>query len=324
MLASINDIDFSDIISQILAHVCQNEDPTPTLLREDLVPIGSGRNNWVFQVNREDLKLLLKVGMHSDDLTAFQKQERILQHLREADFATVPRVLHVGRFSSRGGGLYPFMVQELLEGKRLSGVYDEGKYLLAVAQLLYCLHTGLPQATYANIERDIGEKREWIDILRDHVDKWTGVLREARHYSEETVRNLKHCLVYIINRYEFRIAGVHKTLLHGDIFPHNFLVDQEGALAIVDWDSAMLGDPAFEVTYGHRLLGEHYIEIAKKEDTRFAEESFRHRMKIYQPFILLWVLCVTLKKNRDNQQAMTWVEGSLNYTIGQLLQEPPP
>jgi aminoglycoside phosphotransferase (APT) family kinase protein len=43
------------------------------------------------------------------------------------------------------------------------------------------------------------------------------------------------------------IADAPSALLHGDPGSHNFLVDESGVRAVIDWEDALLGDPLFDI-----------------------------------------------------------------------------
>jgi hygromycin-B 4-O-kinase len=43
------------------------------------------------------------------------------------------------------------------------------------------------------------------------------------------------------------IRAVPPSLLHGDPGSHNFMVDERGVCAIIDWEDALVGDPLFEM-----------------------------------------------------------------------------
>jgi aminoglycoside phosphotransferase (APT) family kinase protein len=43
------------------------------------------------------------------------------------------------------------------------------------------------------------------------------------------------------------IRAVRPSLLHGDPGSHNFMVDERGICAVIDWEDALVGDPLFEM-----------------------------------------------------------------------------
>jgi aminoglycoside phosphotransferase (APT) family kinase protein len=44
-------------------------------------------------------------------------------------------------------------------------------------------------------------------------------------------------------------------VLHGDLLPQNLLFEirENGATAVVDWECAQIGDPAYDLAIVHRL-----------------------------------------------------------------------
>ncbi len=62
---------------------------------------------------------------------------------------------------------------------------------------------------------------------------------------------------------------------HGDLWPNNILVREDGSFAIIDWDDLALGDPALEYSillgplWRHGALTRDAIEAMLPEDADF-------------------------------------------------------
>ena len=75
--------------------------------------------------------------------------------------------------------------------------------------------------------------------LDEHVASCEGIGAIARHEAAD-----------IVARFEGArpsLRAQQPALLHGDPGSHNFLVDESGIRAVIDWEDALLGDPLFDL-----------------------------------------------------------------------------
>jgi hypothetical protein len=78
------------------------------------------------------------------------------------------------------------------------------------------------------------------------------LLNETRHY-----KDIKKDFNYALNWLESNVAD--KTcpkycLVHGEYHPGHTLLTNDNRLEVIDWESAQIGDPAFDVGYAYHLV----------------------------------------------------------------------
>ena len=62
------------------------------------------------------------------------------------------------------------------------------------------------------------------------------------------------------------------SLIHGEYHPKHVIKTSEGALKVIDWESAEIGDPAFDVGYAYNMVRLMYGDGNKNSGEKAAEE----------------------------------------------------
>lgn len=121
------------------------------------------------------------------------------------------------------------------------------------------------------ILRSLHETSQEIDwkshaiIPRQHLfQKWNARLERFLLNEKELLPYLEHAYFDIILFASRVLKKIRKqkglysekfTLLHGDVVHHNFLMCEDGSMKIIDFDLAVVGDPAEEmILWMHRAL----------------------------------------------------------------------
>ena len=212
-------------------------DAAPTL-------IGEGSNNWVYRAEDRGRSLALKLGKpHRAELVADEHRKELwcAAAARRAGVPT-PEILSVGRFEDR-----PYQLQAFAPG-RLPVVSEHGRVWDALGGWARAIHQ-VPVAGWGNrLAVDGVFDGEWTAHLAYNIGELTaddqlialGVL-DARA-SADLKRRFQRLAVT-----PFTIG-----LCHGDLAPHNVLVDDAagGAMRLIDWGCA------FAAPIPHYELGE--------------------------------------------------------------------
>jgi aminoglycoside phosphotransferase (APT) family kinase protein len=114
------------------------------------------------------------------------------------------------------------------------------------------LPDGVPGANESNISR-----------MRSELDEFRRIWDQSRHKSA----SVDVAFDWLQNHLEF--AGETKALTHGDCRFHNILVDDEGVVAILDWELASLQNPALD-------LGCAYHHVRQLMDWNAFLDSYRN------------------------------------------------
>ncbi|TXH02865.1 MAG: aminoglycoside phosphotransferase family protein [Candidatus Moraniibacteriota bacterium] len=196
-----------------------------------------------------------------------------------------------------------------------------------VQRLLAEIHN-LPIAGYGfPVEKNgafVGTYTTWKEFLQERVQLWLNALR-----SGQGMRTLEENLYEEITAYAAQFDWASTTfqgsLIHGDLGnPSNILADQERVMGIIDWEFALVGDPAWEfcdegwaATVEETRLDAYFQ--ARSIDSKEDREAFLRQIILYRPLqCLMWLYvhrndedpvifdtCVALLK-KDLREAGQW------------------
>ena len=150
-----------------------------------------------------------------------------------------------------------FMLTKLLPGSLagLRSTWSAGgtrEVVEDVARLLAKLHSvdvsGLP---LPNAGDDLGSER-FQALVETYADQWRQNVVEPSPITE-------YALAWLAN--EARAGGVEaRSLVHGDVGPHNMLIQDGRLTGLADWELMHLGDPAEDLAY-FRPAAEHLMSF---------------------------------------------------------------
>lgn len=192
-----------------------------------LQPISGDTGNTYMGVNGDE-KLFIK--RNSSPFLAALSKEGI-----------TPKLVWTKRTGS--GDVYT--AQEWLEGTLLKA--DEIGTRLDVLEILYRVHHS--QSLKEMLKKIGGKELSAFDLLGLYAENLPQELKKNQYlarvfrYQEDHLpeSNLDECVV-----------------CHGDVIRHNWIVSEESRLYLVDWDSALLADPVYDLGI---ILGK-YVPLA--------------------------------------------------------------
>jgi aminoglycoside phosphotransferase (APT) family kinase protein len=188
---------------------------------------------------------LLRVATSRDDLAAeaMRLECEVMTQLRPTGF---PIPACEGR-TVAGRGV---QLVDRAEGTSLTALDgDEARMQVAlgwVGKLLARLHRVAgngsgPLSAEGTLFRGVHER--WDDYVCVRLDEHVRACEEIGAIDPaEAARIREH-----FEAQREAIRAVPPSLLHGDPGSHNFMVDEQGIRAVIDWEDALIGDPLFEI-----------------------------------------------------------------------------
>lgn len=214
----------------------------------------------------------------------FPTEAHGLRLLASADALRVPDVIAQGTADAAGPA---FLVLEWIE----SGRRGREQAMAGFGEGLAALHRQTSDAYGLECDNFIGplsqpnaQSAHWADFYRDHRIGWQTTLARQRGRLPKRREDL---LTRLMERLPALLAGAgaEPSLLHGDLWGGNYLVDERGA--------AVLIDPA--AYYGHRemdlamseLFGGFSGQFYTAYETTYPTEGYHDRRALYQLYYLL-------------------------------------
>ncbi len=247
-------------------------------LEEKIQSLGQGlfHRNYLFEAAGEVLVLRLsKVerGWQSrkEAVIALRKEAKTLQALEAFDLPfEVPKLICLVKEDSADPvGL----IESAVNGESLSlfcrGVEPEFP-LKIIAEAAVAVHK-LPKSDFTHLTTRADSRAHVIEQLQDLPLSLFEEFEEAAKARDWILDHLPE--------------GSPSTVLHGDLLPQNLLFDdsKDGKVAVIDWECAEIGDPAYDLaivtrgarkplgaTGGLKRLVEYYNEASAQKITRRA------------------------------------------------------
>jgi aminoglycoside phosphotransferase (APT) family kinase protein len=206
-------------------------------LEKRIEPLGQGlfhRNYW-FEAGGAPLVLRLskiEPGWQNrkEAVISLRKEAKTLQALEAFDLLfEVPRLLCLVRDDS----VEPVgLIESAVTGWPLLSV--SGTPLEIIAKVAGAIHN-LPKTDFPHLKMRADSQAHVIELLDAFPSSLFDDFEEARHARD-----------WILLHASSERPSV---VLHGDLLPQNLLVDnsKNGQIAVVDWESAQIGDPAYDL-----------------------------------------------------------------------------
>lgn len=104
-----------------------------------------------------------------------------------------------------------------------------------------------------------------------------------------------------IRKAESKLASSKKTLLHGDVVHHNFLICSNQRMHLIDFDLAQLGEPEDElILWLHRVLPNIDYRLSEVMDEQTSLQVIPkeklHRLKYPNELLREWLFILTLNR----------------------------
>ena len=238
--------------------------------------IGKGRNNEVYRSGDTAVKIF-REGYEKADV---MNEAYIASRIEEIGDISVPKLLEVpvvdGRFA---------IVSEYIEG-------------MTIAQLMKKNPEKVNEYLEKMVEVQLQISTKRCPYLVQQKEKLKEKIAQA-----DIDESRKYELYSVIDG-----APRHKKVCHGDLTPHNILIDKEGKAYIIDWNHATQGNASADVTRSYMWLCLHHPEMADVYLDLFCEKS--RTSKTYVKQWLPVVAAARLPKKREHEEALLreWVE----------------
>ncbi len=262
-------------------------------------PMTKGQINFIFKltsISGEKNYVLRIGGSKAYEIERFAKLEKLTKWLREHNIL-IPDYYDSGIVVFKDGSAHPYAVLEYVEGKEIDELALE-KYRDAVhesvALELIKLHKLSSEECYNLMGRQAFDgKKSWSDYLSGIIETSIRelVLAETSgkipFLTSIGTNTLREKFYNLFNKYKAVFENTPLGVLHGDIHGRNFLIKNDQLKAILDFDHADLGDPAFDFVgyrqpFNPRL--DIYLDLRVKDDPTFNAAEFRQRVIIYGAF----------------------------------------
>jgi len=191
-------------------------------------PLSGGSINDAFKLETNSGSFFLKYNRASAYPEMFEQEAKGLQLLHDAKEIRVPEVLASGEV-----GNYSFLMLEFLDSKGKSGSFWE-----AFGRKLAALHLhssksfGLDHDNYiGSLKQYNSQYNNWLDFFREErllvqmeMAARTGLLSSG----------LRHSFESLFDRLEEIFPTEAPSLIHGDLWSGNYMVDEKGYACIID------------------------------------------------------------------------------------------
>lgn|GEM_PF-1569034 len=139
-----------------------------------------------------------------------------------------------------------------------------------------------------------GEYEDWMGFLRSGSEIWCDNVYRA----VEKNQRIKGKLKQFFEKYQNHLQYANGRFLTGDITnPGNILVRDGRIVALIDFEWAASGDPAWEFAFVDKEDIRHYYEYFEQQGKPLDREEFELRRKLYRVPWLLWATNVWLGKS---------------------------
>jgi len=252
---------------------------TPSFrLQAKLQNLGQGlfNRNYLFEASGKTLVLRLakierELRTRKEAIAAVRREAKTLQALERLNFpyATPRFVCLVREDSEEPVGL----IESALDGiglKYFSNVNEPDRLLEVIAQVAAGVHE-LPKSDFTHLKDRADSRAHAMELIEELPPSIFDEFEEAAQARKWILAHLPE--------------GRPSTVLHADLLPQNLLADdyEAGKIAVVDWQEAKIGDPAYDlavvtrgagrplgVRRGLERLVEVYNELAEQEVPAYA------------------------------------------------------
>ena len=235
-------------------------------------PIAERKNKTIYKDGDKIIKLFVESHPKSNVLN------EALNHARVEEFSNlnVPKLLEVTRVDNRWA-----LVSEFIEGKTISQLMKENPdnfdhYL----------------DLFVQVQLVVLENK--VSMLNRIKEKFKRKLENASNIDD----NIKYELLQ-------RLEGMknHDKLCHGDFHPSNVIVQDDGAVYVIDWSHVTQGNASADAARTYLLFSmDGKDDVAEKYLNLFSEKSGIEKRSV-QRWILI-VAATQMTKNVPEEQEM--------------------
>ncbi|AXT51263.1 fructosamine kinase [Aquimarina sp. BL5] len=249
------------------------------LLCEKVIKIrtlSGGDINEVYLLITQVRKLVVKLNRVSMFLGMFEAEAKGLEELRKANIFTIPKVLHYGKYSDDA-----FLLLEYIR----SGNQVEDFWSLFGEQLAILHQNSRP---YFGFESDnyIGSLPQYNTESHSAVDFYIAQRLSPQFILAEKKGFSFHNLDSFYKSIESEIPNEASSLIHGDLWNGNFMIDHNGFPCLID-PAIAFAPREMDITMMHLFGGFNQELFEVYQDIFPLVENWEERIAIWQLYYLL-------------------------------------
>lgn len=248
-------------------------------------------SDTLYRVKTGDKNLIAKAHTYEGlEREKFIREEKVIEKVSNETDLPVPEVISTN-FETEG---LDFFLMTELDGKNFEEIEDslsseeKKSFVFDAGKKLAKLHEKIGFESFGQLDKDLRpEGKDWREKFREDMD-WRIEKLDETEFSDlrPRIREVLEENISVLDGFD------NPVLVHDDVRPANFLIENGEVSGFVDWAQAFAGDPALDFVSGQfRFFGGHnrreYMEEFQQgyETVRGLEISDEKR-KIYRLFII--------------------------------------
>lgn len=305
---------------EIIADVVAQASGGPIIERERII---NGESNEVYSVTIEGGQELI-VRIYHGEKNRFERENWALDRSREKG-VPVPEMLHI-RSVKDAGALLQVCVETKLPGVSLQEYRDESgqdkrervsKMLHALGAELMKVHSVKTDGWGALDKEGKGKYQSVSELIdRDVIERKDDILEALKEKPEDF--QLVERAFHILQNEAATFDSEQPCLIHNDLSPEHVLVEHDRISGLIDFESALGGDPLLEFALWDFKHGAKYplkdiIEGYGKQE--LFTEDFERRLNFWKIYRSLASLryCIQEKKQSGIARALDVIRKSTHY-----------
>lgn len=272
--------------------------------------IDQGLMNKVYKAESDKGKIVIHIIAQNDEQRRQKVHEKIayLSKLLSS-YPDIPTAEVISAGFLPDGSSY--LVQRMLPGKvlgkrviRSRNIIDlytprnYGLYLKQISILLYRLHH-IPMKGFGRMKVVngglSGAFSSWEQFIKKESGSWLDNIYEYRRTIDQSVLSARDYRLYrnqlksLLDRNADSLSCATASLIHGDITnPGNILISNRKITGILDFEWALIGDPAWEFAFNGQDILPYYFQAARENGMVINKDEFKRKIRLYEVLWLLW------------------------------------
>lgn len=268
----------TDLIKHIENQIINKQNPNFKYLNNKT--LSGGCINSCFEFSSKDTSYFLKFNSADKYPNMFETEAEGLNLLSQTSCINIPKVIEVGRFEN-----ISYIILEFIKSERKKSNYWED-----FGQKLASLHKNTNSTFGLNFDNYIGSltqinttKDSWTDFfIENRLEKLVALCYDYQLIDYQTKKQFNQ----FYSRLEKLIPKENPSLIHGDLWSGNVIVNQKGEVCLVD-PSVYYAHREIELAFTF-LFGSHPEEFYKTYNENFPlEKDWRKRIDLFNLYPLL-------------------------------------
>lgn len=191
-----------------------------------------------------------------------------------------------------------FLVLKKVEGVPLSGEINKNSYYLELGEILKKIHQ-ISINGFGPIEEVEATFHTWREFLEQFKKYETSHSEIVPSLVSVDNYSLIIKLLLDISERTFKSG-----LVHGDFTENNVIVSNNKIVAIIDWDTWIIGDPVMDFSIldivGQNVINKEFLYKNYPESDIFKQKEFEYKRDVYFLFSAFITLNKLYKEDRDD------------------------